>query len=83
MYKTFQAFHLTDMNDIKEEWYPYYHQSLAIITIMADFSNNKVQIETVSKGVAKRKYLLLDEDLEELKYQLKDNPVNKSYGKCK
>ena len=52
---------------------------------MADFSNNTVQIETgtVSKGVAKRKYLLLDEDLEDLKYQLKDNPVNKSYGKCK
>ena len=70
------------MNDVKEEWYPYCHQSLAIITIMADFSNNTVQIETVSKGVAKRKYLLLDEDLEDLKYQLKDNPVNKSYGKC-
>ena len=50
---------------------------------MADFSNNTVQIETVSKGVAKRKYLQLDEDLEDLKYQLKDNPVNKSYGKCK
>ena len=86
MYKTFQAFHLAEINDIKEEWYPYCHQSLAIITIitiMADFSNNTVQIETVSKGVAKRKYLLLDEDLEDLKYQLKDNPVNKSYGKCK
>lgn len=81
--KTFQAFHLAEMNGIKEEWYPYCHQSLAIITIMADFSNNTVQIETVSKRVAKRKYLLLDEDLEDLKYQLKDNPVNKSYGKCK
>lgn len=83
MYKTCQAFNLAEMNDVKEEWYPYCHQSLAIITIMADFSNNTVQIETVSKGVAKRKYLLLDEDLEDLKYQLKDNPVKKSYGKCK
>jgi len=44
---------------------------------MADFSNKG---EVVSKGIAKRKYLLVDNDLEGLEFELKDNPVNKSYG---
>lgn len=46
---------------------------------MADFSNTD-QEEVVSKGIAKRKYLLIDDDLEGLEFELKDNPVNKSYG---
>ena len=45
---------------------------------MADVSNpDKV---VVSKGIAKRKYLLVDNDLEGLEFELKDNPINKSYG---
>ena len=51
---------------------------------MADFSNNTDKFtdkqETVSKGVAKRKYLLLDDDLDGIEFELKDNPVNKGYG---
>ena len=47
---------------------------------MADFSNSKDETRTVSKGVAKRKYILQDDDFEGLEYELKDNPVNKSYG---
>lgn len=47
---------------------------------MADFSNNSDQGTVVSKGVAKRKYLLVENDLEGLEFTLKDNPVNKSYG---
>ena len=57
----------------------YQHQSDAIIINMADFSNTDKE-EVVSKGIAKRKYLLIDDDLEGLDFTLKDNPVNKSYG---
>lgn len=46
---------------------------------MADFSNPDKD-EVVSKGIAKRKYLLVDNDLEGVEFELKDNPVNKSYG---
>ena len=67
----------------RRDWYPLY-QSHAVITNMADFSNNANKFadkqETVSKGVAKRKYLLLDDDLEGIEFELKDNPVNKGYG---
>ena len=48
---------------------------------MADISNNADK-QGVSKGVAKRKYLLLDDELERLEFELRDNPVNKSYGLC-
>lgn len=47
---------------------------------MADYSENTNKQETLSKGVAKRKYLLLDGDLDGLEFETKDNPVNKSYG---
>ena len=47
---------------------------------MADCSENTNKHETLSKGVAKRTYLLLDGDLEGLEFEIKDNPVNKSYG---
>lgn len=47
---------------------------------MADFSNTADEKGTVSKGVAKRKYMLLDDDLKGLEFELKDNPVNKGYG---
>lgn len=46
---------------------------------MADFSNPDKE-GVVSKGIAKRKYLLVDNDLEGVEFELKDNPVNKSYG---
>ena len=46
---------------------------------MADISNPDKE-EVVSKGIAKRKYLLVDNDLEGLEFDLKDNPLNKSYG---
>lgn len=55
----------------------HYYQSYAVVIKMADFSNKG---EVVSKGIAKRKYLLVDNDLEGLEFELKDNPVNKSYG---
>lgn len=35
--------------------------------------------ETLSKAAVKRKYLLTDEDLQDLQYEMKDNPLNKSY----
>ena len=35
---------------------------------------------TISKGAAKRKYLLTDDDLSQLKYEEKQNPFNKGYG---
>jgi len=48
---------------------------------MADFSNpDKFKEEVVSKGIAKRKYLLVDNELEGLEFELKENPLNKSYG---
>ena len=47
----------------------------------ADDSNDTAREKVVSKGLAKRKYLLEDKDLEGLEFKLKDNPVNKSYGK--
>ncbi|KAJ7378884.1 hypothetical protein OS493_019575 [Desmophyllum pertusum] len=53
---------------------------------MADDSNKTDKEpgkETVSKGIAKRKYLLIDDDLEGLDFTLKDNPVNKSYAPMK
>jgi hypothetical protein len=34
----------------------------------------------LNKSSAKRKFLLLDEDLEDLDHELKDNPLNKAYG---
>lgn len=46
---------------------------------MADFSNRDKE-EVVSKGIAKRKYLLVDNELEGLEFELKENPLNKSYG---
>lgn len=46
---------------------------------MADFSNPDKE-EVVSKGIAKRKYLLVDNELEGLEFELKENPLNKSYG---
>jgi len=39
--------------------------------------------ETLSKAAVKRKYLLTDDDLEDLEYELKDNPINKKYRKFK
>ena len=67
----------------KKDWYSLY-QSHAVLTNMAEFSDNADKFtekqETVSKGVAKRKYLLLDDDLEGIEFELKDNPVNKGYG---
>lgn len=47
---------------------------------MADNLNDTGRDKVVSKGLAKRKYLLVDNDLEGLEFTLKDNPVNKSYG---
>lgn len=49
----------------------------------AENSKEKQEIETVSKGIAKRKYLLTDEDLSQLKYEEKQNPFNKGYGKSR
>lgn len=63
----------------RKDWY-HYHQSFSIIANMADYSENTNKQETLSKGVAKRKYLLLDGDLDRLEFETKDNPVNKSYG---
>ncbi|XP_068739961.1 uncharacterized protein [Montipora capricornis] len=45
---------------------------------MADISNAG-RDTALSKGVAKRKYLLQDNDLEGVRFELKDNPVNRSY----
>lgn len=48
---------------------------------MADVSDSALEKETsVSKGLAKRKYILQEEDLQGLEFELKDNPVNKNYG---
>lgn len=55
------------------------YQSDAVAINMADFSNAEKE-EVVAKGIAKRKYLLVDNDLEGLEFELRDNPVNKSYG---
>ena len=55
------------------------YQSYAVVIKMADISNPDKE-EAVSKGIAKRKYLLVDNDLEGLEFELKDNPLNKSYG---
>ncbi|PFX28118.1 uncharacterized protein LOC111326621 [Stylophora pistillata] len=49
----------------------------------ADDSNDTAREKVVSKGLAKRKYLLEDKDLEGLEFKLKDNPVNKSYAPMK
>ena len=56
-----------------------YRQSYAAIMNMADISNAG-RDTALSKGVAKRKYLLQDNDLEGVRFELKDNPVNRSYG---
>ena len=59
------------------EW----HQSSSVLYNMADNLNDTTgRDKVVSKGLAKRKYLLVDNDLEGLEFTLKDNPVNKSYG---
>lgn len=51
---------------------------------MADSSKQDAIIESdvqeLSKTAAKRKYLLVDEDLDDLDHELKDNPLNKGYG---
>lgn len=48
---------------------------------MADVSDALEKKQTsVSKALAKRKYILQEEDLEGLEFELKDNPVNKNYG---
>lgn len=46
---------------------------------MVDFLNFDKE-EVVFKGIVKRKYLLVDNDLEGVEFELKDNFVNKSYG---
>lgn len=38
--------------------------------------------QELSKASAKRKYLLVDEDLDDLDHELRDNPMNKGYGQC-
>lgn len=58
------------------EW----HQSSSVLYNMADNLNDTGRDKVVPKGLAKRKYLLVDNDLEGLEFTLKDNPVNKSYG---
>ena len=49
---------------------------------MADSSNKPEESreQELSKTAAKRKYLLVDEDLEDLDHKIKDNPMNKGYG---
>lgn len=47
---------------------------------MADVSDALEKQTSVSKASAKRKYILQEEDLEGLEFELKDNPVNKNYG---
>ena len=42
--------------------------------------NEKLEETQLSKAAVKRKYLLTDEDLEDVDHELKDNPINKSYG---
>ena len=56
-----------------------HHQSDAVTIKMAEFSKPDKE-EVVSKGIAKRKYLLVDNELEGLEFELKENPLNKSYG---
>ena len=41
---------------------------------------NTLEKESISKGVVKRKYLLTDEELEDIHFELVDNPLNKGYG---
>ena len=47
---------------------------------MADVSDALEKQTSVSKGLAKRKYILQEEDLAGLDFELKDNPVNKNFG---
>ncbi|XP_029180106.2 uncharacterized protein LOC114947635 [Acropora millepora] len=50
---------------------------------MADVSDALEKQTSVSKALAKRKYILQEEDLEGLEFELKDNPVNKNYAPMK
>lgn len=43
-------------------------------------SSDGQRVEDLSKTAVKRKYLLTDEDLEDVEYEMRDNPLNKSYG---